>query len=215
MIVEKAERVRAINPADGSIPEDVLIEALHLTAADSFGLRRGQLIPAPYQIKIHLPAGTMAAQLSWTSNQGGNAGIPGTGGGNDDDGEILGVVKLRERIVFSYDNGDVSHDGQQVFETSRRGSSQRLAMTNLDLSCAQDLYVSIGTTGAGTVLRNIELQVDIDDDLAADCIPPTPPAPPVDDSPVPASGCACSGSAPISLVWLLASAALLRRRRRR
>ena len=206
------ERVRAINPADGSIPEEVLIEALHLTAADSFGLRRGQLIPAPYQIKIHLPAGTMAAQLSWTSNQGGNAGIPGTG--NEDDGEILGVVKLRQRIVFSYDNGEVSHDGQQVFETSRRGSSQRLAMTNLDLSCAQDLYVSIGTTGSASVLRDIQLQVDIDDDLAEDCIPPTPPVSPVDDSPVPASGCTCSGSAPISLVWLLAGTAVSRRRRR-
>ena len=205
------ERVRPINPADGSVPREPVIEALHLTSADSFGLNRGELIPAPYQIQINLPAGTVAAQLSWASSQGGNAGVPG--GGNQDNGQILGVVKLRERIVFDYDNGAVSHDGQAVFETARRGSSERLAMTNLDVSCPQPLFVSIGTTGDGTVLRNIELQVDVDEDLAADCVLPEPPAPEPEEKPVPASGCTCSGITPSGLLWLVLAAGVRRRRR--
>ena len=205
------ERTRAINPADGTIPETVVIEALHLNTADNFGLRRGEFIPAPYQIEIHLPAGTRAAQLSWTSAQGGTTGLPG-GGGGQDEGEIQGVVKLRERIVFEYDNGDVSHDGQAIFGTARRGSSERLAMTNLDVSCAESLFVSIGTTGEAKVLRDIELQVDIDEDLAAECIPPAPPVEPQPEA-TPASGCACSGGSSVGIMWLLAFG--LRRRRRR
>ena len=124
-------------------------------------------------------------------------------------------MKLRERIVFDYDNGAVSHDGQAVFETARRGSSERLAMTNLDVSCPQPLFVSIGTTGDGTVLRNIELQVDVDEDLAADCVlpEPEPPAPEPEEKPVPASGCTCSGITPSGLLWLVLAAGVRRRRR--
>ena len=110
------ERVRPINPADGSVPREPVIEALHLTAADSFGLNRGG-DPGALQIQINLPAG-LCCSARWASSQGGNAGVPG--GGNQDNGQILGVVKLRERIVFDYDNGAVSHDGKRSSRRQRR-----------------------------------------------------------------------------------------------
>jgi hypothetical protein len=203
------ERTVAINPTNAEIPDEPLIEALHLSSADNFGLQRGELIPAPYQIKIHLPAGTRSAQLSWSSSAGGTAGIPGMGG-EGDEGEVLGVIKLRERIVFSYESGVVSHDGQRTLETARRGSSERLPMMDLDLSCGETLFVSLGTTGAAKVLRDIELQAVIDDDLAAECDPPPTGVPPVD--PVPAEGCGCSGDLASTWLWLLPMIGLRRRR---
>ncbi len=205
-------RARAINPANGEIPEVPLIEALHLSATDNFGLTRGEFVPGPYQIKINLPAGTRRAQLSWQTNAGGNAGIPGMGGGGgNDDGEILGIIKLREPIVFSYDNGLVSHDGQRTVETAKRGSAERLAMLDLDLSCGEALYVSLGTTGAATVLRDIELQAVVDEDLAAECEPPTPTQP-LTPPAVPAQGCGCTGGPASSLLWLLPLIGLRRRK---
>jgi hypothetical protein len=203
------ERSVAINPSTGEIPEEPLIEALHLSSADSFGLQRGEFIPAPYQIKIHLPAGTRSAQLSWSTGAGGTAGIPGMGGGGDE-GEVLGVIKLRERIVFNYEDGVVSHDGQRTLETAQRGSSERLPMMDLDLSCGETLFVSLGTTGAAKVLRDIELQAVIDDDLAAECDPPPTGVPPAD--PVPAEGCGCSGDLASTWLWLLPMIGLRRRR---
>ena len=86
-------------------------------------------------------------------------------------------------------------------------------MTNLDVSCAESLFVSIGTTGEAKVLRDMELQVDIDEELAAECTPPVQPVEPEPEV-TPASGCACSGGSSVSIMWLLAFGVRRRRRRR-
>jgi hypothetical protein len=203
------ERLRPLNTEAAEIPQNPIIERLHLSAADSFGLRRGTFVPAPYQLLIHLPAGTRSAQLAWTEKSGGQAGgIPG-GGENTDDGAIEAVVRLNERITFTYQGGETSHDGQATYEAHRRGTSARVAITDLDLACAAQLIVSLGTTGSARVLEDIQLFADIDDDLAAEC---NPPAPPPVAAPAPAEGCNC-GSAPAIGLWAFALIAGLRRRR--
>jgi hypothetical protein len=203
------ERVVALNSAAGEVPEGPVLEALHLSSADSFGLRRGEFIPAPFQLKIHLPAGTRSAQLKWNSAAAGDAAIPGAGDGGDE-GEILGVIKLREAIQFEYDSGAVSHNGQRVYDVASRGSSQRLPMLDLDLSCAETLYVSLGTTGAGKVLRELQLNVVIDEELAQECASIEAPIVPVVE-PVPADGCGCNGGLAGNVLWLLSLLGLRRR----
>jgi hypothetical protein len=205
------ERVVALNSAAGEIPEGPLLEALHLSSADNFGLNRGEFIPAPFQFKINLPAGTRSAQLKWNTAAAGNAAIPGSGGGGDE-GEILGVIKLRQAIEFEYESGAVNHDGQRVYEVASRGSSQRLPMLDLDLSCAETLYVSLGTTGAGKVLRELQLNVVIDDELAQECASVEPPLTPTPE-PIPADGCGCNGGLAGNLLWLLPLLGLRRRLR--
>jgi hypothetical protein len=83
-------------------------------------------------------------------------------------------------------------------------------MLDLDLSCAETLYVSLGTTGAGKVLRELQLNVVIDEELAQECASIEAPIVP-EVEPVPADGCGCNGGLAGNVLWLLSLLGLRRR----